>query len=136
MTRSHENVCGTESWSAVVHRSDRKEVTIMFNWNAVLLVVLTMVYVVARSYIENEHAKKAFISNDEFLAGLAMARQCSAYDLFRSSGVDWRFSNSKIETDFNAYLKTGHIPHYVVTYVKQNIRPEDVKSLRRIIRLW
>jgi len=108
----------------------------MFNWNAVLLVVLTMVYVVARSYIENEHAKKAFISNDEFLAGLAMARQCSAYDLFRSSGVDWRFSNSKIETDFNAYLKTGHIPHYVVTYVKQNIRPEDVKSLRRIIRLW
>ncbi|MBI5579111.1 MAG: hypothetical protein HY895_08150 [Deltaproteobacteria bacterium] len=108
----------------------------MFNWNAILLVVLTICYVVARSYIENEHAKKAFISNDEYLASLAMARQCSAYDLFRCSGVDWRFSSSKIETDFSAYLKTGHIPHYVASYVKRNIRPEDVKSLRRIIRLW
>jgi len=108
----------------------------MVNWTAIIFVVLVMAYFATLSFLENQHSKKAYISNDEFLAGLAMARQCSAYDLFRSSGVDWRFSNSKIETDFNAYLKTGHIPHYVVNYVKQNIQPDDVKSLRRIIRLW
>jgi hypothetical protein len=33
-------------------------------------------------------------------------------------------------------LNTGHIPHYVASYAKQNIRPEEVKTLRRISRLW
>ena len=108
----------------------------MLNGNAVLLVMLVAAYFAALVYFENVYCKKAFISNDEFLASLAMVRQCSVYELFQCSGVDWRFSNSKIETDFNSYLKTGDIPQYVVNYVKQNIQPEDVKSLRRISRLW
>lgn len=108
----------------------------MVNINPTLLVVLVMGYFVALAYFENNYCKRAFISNDEYLSSLAMVRRCSVYDLFRCSGVDWRFSNSKIETDFNDYLKNGQIPNYVVNYVKQNIRPEDVKSLRRISRLW
>lgn len=108
----------------------------MVNWTAILFVMLVMAYFAALSYFENQHSKKAFISNDEFLASLAIVRQCSVYDLFRSSGVEWRFSNSKIESDFQSYLKSGHIPHYVVNYVKQNIHVEEVKSLRRVSRLW
>jgi hypothetical protein len=108
----------------------------MVNGNTVFFVMIVVAYFAALAYFENAHCKKAFISNDEYLACLARIRQCSVYDLFRCSGVDWRFSNSKIEADFNSYLKTEHIPHYVVNYVKQNIRPEDVKSLRRISRLW
>ena len=108
----------------------------MFNWNAVLFVMLVLVYFAALSYFENKHSKNAFISNDEYLASLALVRQCSVYDLFQCSGGDWRFSNSKIETDFKAYLKTGHIPQYVVNYVRQNIRSEDVTSLRLTGRLW
>ncbi len=108
----------------------------MFNWNAVFYVMLIAGYFATLAYFENTHCKKAFISNDEYLASLARYRQCSVYDLFRISGGEWRFSNSKIESDFKAYLKTGRIPQYVVNYAKQNIRPEDVKSLRRTIRLW
>ena len=108
----------------------------MINISAVFLIMLVVAYFAALAYFENAYCKKAFISNDEYLASLARVRQCSVYDLFRISGVNWRFSNSKVETDFKAYLKTGHIPHYVVNYVKQNIRPEDVKSLRLISRLW
>jgi hypothetical protein len=108
----------------------------MFNWNAVLLVLLVLAYFAALAYFEREYCRKAFISNDEYLASLAIVRQCSVYDLFQRSGVDWRFSNSKTEADFKLYLKTGHIPQYVVNYVKQNIRSEDVKSLRRTSSLW
>lgn len=108
----------------------------MVNINAVFLVMLVVAYFAALAYFENAYCKKAFISNDEYLASLAMVRKCSVYELFRCSGVDWSFSNSKIETDFKAYLRTGHIPQYVVNYAKQNIRPEDVKSLRLISRLW
>ncbi len=108
----------------------------MFNGTAIFFVLLVMAYFGALSYFENQHSKNAFISNDEFLASLAMVRQCSVYDLFQCSGAAWRFSNSKIESDFKSYLKDGHIPHYVVDYVKQNIRIEDVKSLRRVSRLW
>jgi hypothetical protein len=108
----------------------------MVNVNADLLIMLVVAYFAALAYFENTYCKKAFISNDEYLASLAMVRQCSVYDLFRRSGADWRFSDSKTETDFNAYLKTGHIPQYVVNYVRQNIRSEEVKSLRLVSRLW
>jgi hypothetical protein len=108
----------------------------MFNWYAVSLVMLVMLYFAALAYFDNRHSKQAFITNDEYLSSLAIIRQCSVYDLFVCSGVDWKFSNSKIDSDFKAYLKTGHIPHYVVNYVKQNIRSDEVKSLRRIGRLW
>jgi hypothetical protein len=108
----------------------------MVNANADFLIMLVVAYFAALAYLENAYCKKAFISNDEYLASLAMVRKCSVYDLFRCSGADWRFSNSKIETDFNAYLKTGHIPQYVVNYAMQNIRSEDVKSLRLVSRLW
>ncbi|HSO62959.1 MAG TPA: hypothetical protein VLR50_18135 [Desulfobacterales bacterium] len=108
----------------------------MVNVNADLLIMLVVAYFAALAYFENTYCKKAFISNDEYLASLAMVRQCSVYDLFRRSGADWRFSDSKTETDFNAYLKTGQIPQYVVNYAKQNIRPEEVKSLRLVSRLW
>jgi hypothetical protein len=108
----------------------------MVNANADLLIMLVVAYFAALAYFENTYCKKAFISNDEYLASLAMVRQCSVYDLFRCSGADWRFSDSKTEADFNAYLKTGHIPPYVVNYVRQNIRSEEVKSLRLVSRLW
>jgi hypothetical protein len=108
----------------------------MFNWTAVFFVTLVMAYFAALSFLENQHSKRAFISNEEFLASLAILRKCSVYDLFVSSGGEWRFSNFKIESDFKSYLKTGYIPHYVVNYVKQHIRSEDVKSLRRFGRLW
>jgi hypothetical protein len=108
----------------------------MVNVNADFLIMLVVAYFAALAYFENTYCKKAFISNDEYLASLAMVRKCSVYDLFRCSGADWSFSNSKIETDFNVYLKTGQIPQYVVNYAKQNIRSEDVKSLRLVSRLW
>jgi len=108
----------------------------MFNWNAVFYVMLIAGYFATLAYFENTFCKKAFISNDEYLESLARFRQCSVYDLFRLSGGEWRFSSSKIESDFKAYLKTGRIPQYVVNYAKQNIRPEDVKLLRRTSRLW
>jgi hypothetical protein len=108
----------------------------MVNWTAIFFVTLVMAYFAALSFLENQHAKKAFISNDEFLASLAIVRKCSVYDLFVRSGGEWRFSTSKVENDFKSYVKTGHIPHYVVNYVKQHIRPEEVKSLRRLGRLW
>ena len=108
----------------------------MVNENAVLLIMLVAAYFAALAYFNKAYCKNAFISNDEYLASLAMVRKCSVYDLFRCSGADWKFSNSKIEYDFSAYLKTGQIPQYVVTYVRQNIRPEDVKTLRLISRLW
>lgn len=114
----------------------KKEEPVMFNWNAIMLVILVMLYFAALSYLNNRHARTALISNDEYLSSLALFRQCSVYNLFQCSAEEWRFSNSKIDSDFKSYLKTGHIPHYVVNYVKQNIRPEDVKFLRRVSRPW
>lgn len=98
----------------------------------VLLVLLTIACVVLRSYLDSQRAEKAWISNDEFLSSLARVRQCSVYDLFVHSGREWKFSRSKAEIDFEAYIRSGHIPPYVVRYVKQHIAAEEVKALRRL----
>ena len=79
----------------------------MANINAVFLVMLVAGYFAALVYLENNHGKRAYISNDEYLSSLAMVRRCSVYDLFHCSGVDWKFSNSKIEADFSGILTPG-----------------------------
>lgn len=108
----------------------------MINANTLFLVLLVAAYFAAMAYFERTHARRAFISNDEYLCSLALLRQCSVYDLFHLSGGDWRFSTSKIESDFQAYLRTGHIPSYVANYVKKHIASDEVRRLRRTNRLW
>jgi hypothetical protein len=71
----------------------------MFNWMAIILIMLVMAYFAALAYFDKRYSRKAFISNDEFLSSLATVRRCSVYDLFLCSGAEWRFSNSKIEDD-------------------------------------
>jgi len=92
---------------------------------ALIFVLLTLCYIILKNYFEGRFLKKYEASDEFCLSTLAVARKCSAYDIFHSAAKDWGFSEAKVESDFRRYLKTGDIPHYISTYVRQNIREMD-----------
>lgn len=102
----------------------------------VSLVMLTLVYLAARICWDRRHARRRFVSDDDALNGLAMARQCSVYDLFMQAGRQWGFSSAKSAGDFNRYLRSGLIPRYVVGFVRENIHPDEVKAYDHLTRRW
>lgn len=57
------------------------------------------------------------------LSLLAFERRTSAHALFVEAGHVWSFSDAKIEQDFNRYLRTGDIPHYVGRYLRRQPLP-------------
>jgi len=92
---------------------------------ALIFIALTLCYIILKNYFEGRLLKK-YESSDEFcLSTLAVARKCSAYDIFHTAAKDWGFSEAKVESDFRRYLRTGDIPHYISTYVHQNIHDMD-----------
>ena len=55
-----------------------------------------------------------------FGLALVFACGCSVFDLFRSAGAQWNFSNQKINTDYRNYLKTDHVPTYVHEFLHRH----------------
>jgi len=106
------------------------------HYDASLLLILTAIYFAVQTYATKRYAKNRLVSDDEYLSCLAMVRQCSAYDIFRLAGDVWNFSNSKIDGDFGSYLRGGGIPHYVATFARKNVRPEDLKVHSAFMKRW
>ncbi len=103
-----------------------------------VFLILTVLYLGVQTYAVKRAARTSQlrVSDDDYLASLAMARQCSAYDIFLSAGEVWNFSKSKTQVDFNTYLRSGHIPHYVAGYSRKNTRLEDLQAHQLVSRRW
>ncbi|RPJ75346.1 MAG: hypothetical protein EHM15_03770 [Desulfobacteraceae bacterium] len=108
----------------------------MMVFEPVSLVLLTLVYLAGRICWDRRHARRRYVSDDDALSGLAMARQCSAYDVFIQAGRQWGFSASKTTGDFNRYLRSGFIPRYVAGFARANIRPEEVQAYAQLTKGW
>ena len=91
------------------------------------LTVLAVVYIAVRNYLSSRSLKKSNRSDEELLSTLAMVRRCSSFDIFKTAGEEWNFSEGKIQSDFQVYLRTGDIPRYVATYARSNVTEADLK---------
>lgn len=94
-------------------------------WSALILFGLALAYGLLKIYFEKRLAPLDDVGEDRRLADLAFANGCSVFDLFKSAGEDWQFSNLKIGNDFRQYLLEGLVPHYVGEYVRRHQRAED-----------
>lgn len=88
--------------------------------NAVIIFGLALAYAVLKVYLEKRLAPLDDVGDERRLADLAFACGCSVFDLFRSAGARWNFSEQKIDNDFKRYLKADHVPPYVSEYVRQH----------------
>ena len=83
-----------------------------------LFIFLAALYGGLKIFLERRLAPLDARGADGDMTDVAFASGCSVYDLFQRAGQHWRFSGSKIERDFKAYLNSGDIPGYVHLYIK------------------
>lgn len=86
---------------------------------AIAFVLLAVGYVVGRKYIAKSERKNRQISDEEYLAMMALEGECSEYALFLSAAGQWRVSPAQVEGDFRMYLMQGVLPHYLRDYVRK-----------------
>lgn len=53
----------------------------------------------------------------DLISQTARLNNRSEHDLFHAAAEPWGYSRYKVDTDFVAYLKEGHVPHYVRVFV-------------------
>lgn len=87
---------------------------------ALIIFGLALVYAVLKMYFEKRLAPMDDVGDERHLADLAFASGCSVFDLFRSAGAPWNFSEQKINSDFRHYLKADVVPPYVSAYLRQH----------------
>lgn len=100
--------------------------------NAFIIFGLALAYALLKVYFEKRLAPMDDVGDERHLADLAFASGCSVFDLFRSAGEGWRFSEQKIESDFRRYLKADVVPPYVQAYLRQHAGQRN-NSYQRLI---
>jgi hypothetical protein len=92
----------------------------LINPLSIAFILLAIVYVLGRKYIEMNEKRIRPISDEESLSILALIRTCSEHDLFLSAAETWRISPAQAEYDFKNYLIYGNLPHYVRDLIRNN----------------
>lgn len=84
-----------------------------------LLMGVALAYILLKLHVERRRAPRRDACDATLLSVLAFERRTSAHELFVEAGRMWSFSDTKIEQDFNRYLRKGDIPHYVGRFLRR-----------------
>ena len=94
-------------------------------FNTILFIIIGLIYVVLKIYLENRLAPLDAVGEESELADLAFANGNSVYEVFKTAGSNWNLPVEKSEDDFKNYLQRGVIPHYVRDYLRRQLKPGD-----------
>ncbi len=100
--------------------------------SALVFIILTVVFAWGKIVLEKRLAHMDADGVDRCLTDAAFAMGCSVYDLFASAGAEWRFSQSKIDRDFKAYLHNNQAPYYVREYLRRLAYPQE-KTYQKLL---
>jgi hypothetical protein len=93
--------------------------------NTILFIVIGLIYVVLKIYLEKRLAPLDAIGDERELSDVAFANGNSVYEVFKTAGSIWNLPAEKSEDDFKKYLQRGAIPHYVRDYLRRQLKPGD-----------
>ena len=93
---------------------------LLFQPETIAFVLLAIVYVIGKQYIEAKERRSRPLSDEAYLAMMAVENRCSEYDLFFKAARSWHIANDQTEHDFKRYLTHGNLPHYVRDFVRKN----------------
>lgn len=79
--------------------------------------------------------KKRFASREpdeeELLPLLALLEETSELEHFRKAGESWNIKERRINADFDSYLLSSSLPHYVRDYLRQ--KRKDLPDLQQLL---
>ena len=105
---------------------------ILFEPGTIIFLLVAIVYVLGRKYIESSERRTRPISDEEILAFIAVDRKCSEYDLFFQAAESWQVPSLRIEDDFKRYLTLGILPHYVRDFLRKYKSTHPINGNDRI----
>ncbi len=94
-----------------------------------LLVLAALLYMLVLRRIDRKETRTRPLSDEEFLIKFARMNNTSEFELFRRAGEDWHVGADAAGSDFNHYVKTGDLPHYVMDFIRKK-RKEIGEPLR------
>jgi hypothetical protein len=93
--------------------------TIIFSWDFLIYPLAAFGYIELVRWLSKRWYKNRRLSVEEILANYARNQGISEYDVFHRASSNWDVSPHQVDKDFNAYLQTMILPHYVRDFIRK-----------------
>jgi hypothetical protein len=88
-------------------------------WAPFIFPALAFVYLQLIRYLDTQFSRKRPLTDEEFLAKMALVLDCTEYDIFLRAAREWHLPPDRVTWDFKEYLQEGFRPHYVNDFIRK-----------------
>lgn len=91
----------------------------VFQWPMALAFLAALLYFEVMRRLDKYWANRTPLSDEERLWNHARNQGISEHEVFIRAAEGWSLGPQKADADFNDYLKTAILPHYVRDYLRK-----------------
>ena len=91
----------------------------VLQWPMLVAILAAFVYFELMRRLDKYWANRTPLSDEERLWNHARNEGISEHEVFGRAAEGWSLGPQKADADFNTYLKTGVLPHYVRDYLRK-----------------
>jgi hypothetical protein len=88
-------------------------------WPMLLVILAALLYFEVMRRLDKYWANKTPLSDEERLWNHARNQGISEHEVFKRAAAMWTLNPEIADADFNTYLKTEILPHYVRDYLRK-----------------
>jgi hypothetical protein len=92
---------------------------LIFHWPMLLFFLAALFYFELIHLLDKYWANRTPLSDEERLWRFARSRGISEHEVFKWAAATWSLNPDKADKDFNTYLKSDTLPHYVRDYLRK-----------------
>ena len=91
----------------------------VFQWPMLLVFLAALLYFEVMRRLDRYWANRTPLSDEERLWNHARNQGISEHEVFKRAAATWTLNPEIADTDFNTYLKSDILPHYVRDYLRK-----------------
>lgn len=91
----------------------------VFQWPMLLVILAPLLYFEVMRRLDKYWAGRTPLSDEERLWNHARNQGISEHEVFKRAAASWSLSAAHADADFNTYLKSEILPHYVRDYLRK-----------------
>jgi hypothetical protein len=91
----------------------------VFQWPMLLYILAVLLYFEVMRLLDKYWSNKTPLSDEERLWNHARNQAISEHEVFKRAAATWSLSADHADADFNTYLKSDTLPHYVRDYLRK-----------------
>jgi hypothetical protein len=91
----------------------------VFQWPMLLYFLAALAYFELMRRLDRYWARRTPLSDEERLWNHARNQGVSEHEIFKRAAATWSLGPQTADADFNTYLKTDVLPHYVRDYLRK-----------------